>query len=66
MNMLVLLLPEATVRGFYEYILVCYMRTTFGNNMLQNSNWVAMKQNQVCSFFPLARNIQLHWCWQMP
>jgi hypothetical protein len=58
--MLLILLPEATVRELYEYILVCHMRTIFYNNLLHNSNWVAVKQNQVGSFFPLARNIQLH------
>jgi len=59
MNMLLSLLPEATVRGLYEYILVCHMLTTFDNYMLHNSNWVAVKQNQVGPFFSLARNIQL-------
>jgi len=41
------------------------MRTNFDNNMLHNSNWVAVQQNHVGPFFPLARNIQLNWCWQM-
>jgi hypothetical protein len=36
MNTLLSLLPEATVRGLYEYILVCHMRTTLDNNMLRN------------------------------
>jgi len=35
-GMLLLLLPEATVRGLYEYIVVCHRRITFDNNMLHN------------------------------
>lgn len=65
-NILLLLLPEATVRRLYEYILLHHMRTTFDKNMLHNSHWVTMQQNQVGTFFSLARNIQLQWCWQMP
>ena len=65
-NMVLLLLPESTVRRLYEYILVRHILTTFDKNMLHNSNWVAVQINQAGTFFPLARNIQLQWCWQMP